>query len=124
MQRLKSFRIFFSLAALLFVAKPFFGFGMFNQQLKLCIPHTILVKSFTKRKPEGLEDAKANIESIHRLLINPLAVLFSAISPLLLSLFPVVFKNGLNISAKVLSDIRYSLLPLQPAYLLLGNLII
>jgi hypothetical protein len=124
MSRLKAFQIFFSLAALLFVAKPFFGFGAFNQQSKPRISHTVLVKSFTKRKPESLEDANANVESIHRLLIVPLTVLFSSISVLLLALFPKAFDLAAKITSKILSDIRFALLPPEPAYLLSGKLII
>ena len=124
MSRLKAFQVFFSLAALLFVAKPFFGFGAFNQQSRLHISHTILVKSFTKRKPESLEDANANVESIHRLLTDPLAVLLSAISVLLLALFPKILDFTARITGKILSDIRFALLPPQPAYLLTGKLLI
>jgi hypothetical protein len=124
MSKLKAFQIFLSLAALIFVAKPFLGFGAFNQQSKPRISHTVLVKSFTKRKPESLEDANTNIESIHRLLIDPLAVLISSISVLLLALFPKIFNLAAKITDKVICDIRFALLPPEPAYLLSGQLII
>ena len=124
MSRLKAFQVFFSLAALLFIAKPFLGFGTFNQQVKPRISHTVLVKSFTKRKPESLEEANANVESIHRILIDPLSILFSAISVLLLLLFPKIFDPAAKITGKILSDIRFSILPPEPAYLLSGKLII
>ena len=124
MQRLTAFRLFFSLAALLFVAKPFFGFGAATQQLRPGQAHTILAKSFTKRKPEGLEEANANIESIHKLLINPFATIFSAISVLLLTLFPFLFRKDIKLTQRVLSDIRFALLPPIDACLLTGKLII
>jgi hypothetical protein len=118
MQRLKAFRIYISLAALLFVAKPFFGFGVFSGQFHPHQSHTILVKSFTKRKPESLRDADANVESIHKLLINPFAALLSTISILLVTLFPSVFKLGSKITYEFLSHIRFALLPQERAYLL------
>jgi hypothetical protein len=124
MSRLKAFRLFFTLAALLFVAKPFFGYGAFNQQSKPRISHSVLVKSFTKRKPENLEEADANAEYIHQLLINPLAELLSAISFLLLFLFPQVFRKILNITTRVLSDIHCALLPPEDPCVLVGQLII
>lgn len=74
--------------------------------------------------PESLEEADANAKQIHQLLADPVAILFPTISCLLFALFPVVFKNGLKITVKVLSDIRYTLLPPQHSYLLAGKLII
>jgi hypothetical protein len=122
MQRLKAFRLYISLAALLFVAKPFLGFGTFSRHFHPRQVHTILVKSFTKRKPESLQDADANVESIHKLLINPFAVLLSAISILLLTLFPSIFKKGNKITYEFLSQIRFALLPPERAFILAGKL--
>lgn len=124
MHRLTVFRLFFTLAALLFVAKPFFGYEVSSREFRPRQVHTILVKSFSKRKPESLEDANASAERLHQLLTNPLAVLLSAISLLLLSLFPAGFKNNFNITAKLVSDIRYAILPAEHTYLLAGKLII
>ncbi len=124
MHRLTAFRLFFTLAALLFVAKPFFGYGISSREFHPRQVHTILVKSFSKRKPESLDDANASAERLHQLLTNPLAVLLSAISLLLLSLFPTVFKSGFNITGKVIADIRYALLPAEHTYILAGKLII
>jgi hypothetical protein len=124
MQRIAVFKLLLTLVAMVFVAKPFFGFGAINQQLRPRQTHTILVKSFTKRKPESLEEADANVEFIHQLLISPLASILSAISILLLALFPSMFKNSTNVTRRVLSDIRFALLPREHTYLLAGKLII
>jgi hypothetical protein len=124
MQRITAFRLVFLLAALLFVAKPFFGFGVLGQQPRPHQQHTILAKSFTKRKPESLEEADANAEIIHQQLINPFATILSGISFLLLILFPVAFKSSHNITGKIIADIRYALLPTEHTYLLTGKLII
>jgi hypothetical protein len=124
MQRNIAFKFFFTLAALLFVAKPFFGFEVINHQLIPVHQHSILAKSFTKRVPESLAEADANAKQIHQLLADPSSILFPTIFCLLFTLFPTVFKNGLKITGKVLSDIRYTLLPPQSSYLLAGKLII
>ncbi|HTE01182.1 MAG TPA: hypothetical protein VK668_17975 [Mucilaginibacter sp.] len=124
MSRLTAFRLFLSLAALLFVAKPFIGFVAFNRQSQPRQVHSILVKSFSKRKPESLEEADANVEFIHKLLSNPFLVLQSAISFLLLTMFPAVFKSSIRITGETLSSLRYTLLPPEHAYLLTGKLII
>jgi hypothetical protein len=124
MHRLTALRLFFTLAALLFIAKPFFGYGISSREFHPRQVHTILVKSFSKRKPESLDDANASAEYLHKLLTNPLAVILSTISLLLLSLFPAIFKNNFNITGKVISDIRYALLPGEHTYLLAGKLII
>ncbi len=124
MQRIIQFKFIFTLAALLFVAKPFFGFEVINHQLKPVHQHSILVKSFTKRMPESIAEADANAKQIHELLANPFAILFPTICCLLLTLFPVAFKNSIKITGKVLSDILYTLLPPPHSYLLAGKLII
>lgn len=119
-----AFKYFFTLAALLFVAKPFFGFEVINHHLRVVHQHSILAKSFTKRMPESLADADANAKQIRQLLADPFAILFPTISCLLFILFPAAFKNGLKITGKVLSDILYTLLPPPRSCLLAGKLII
>ena len=117
-------QVLFSLAALLFVAKPFLGFVAFNQQAQPRISHTILVKSFTKRKPESLHEANAAAEAIHQRLSNPLLTLLSAISFLLAVLLPVLIERSIKLTGQLIADIRTALLPPGRAYLLAGKLII
>ncbi|MBV8390866.1 MAG: hypothetical protein JO080_13770, partial [Mucilaginibacter sp.] len=74
MKEVPAFKILFALAALLFIAKPFLGFEMANRHFKTDISHNILVKSFSKRKPESLEDADKNAKQIQHQLSNPLMV--------------------------------------------------
>jgi hypothetical protein len=119
-----AFKIFFAFAALLFIAKPFFGFEISNRHFKIHISHNILVKSFSKRKPESLEDADKNAKQIYQQLSNPLMILLSSMSLLLLSLLPSLFDRLRKITGRILSDIRLSLLPPENTYLLAGKLII
>lgn len=123
-QRLKAFRIFFSLTALLFIAKPFLGFGAFNQQTKPRISHTILVKSFTKRKPESLQDADTMAEAISQKISNPLLVVLSAISFLISFIVPLVSGAFSRITGKIIDDLHIRILPIEQSYLLTGKLTI
>jgi len=119
-----AFKIFFAFAALLFIAKPFFGFEIPNHHLKIHISHNILVKSFSKRKPENLEDADKSARQIQQQLLNPMMVLLSSMSLLLFSLLPALLDSLQKITGKVLANIRLSLLPPENTYLLAGKLII
>ena len=119
-----AFKIFFVFAALLFIAKPFFGFELSSHHFKTHISHNILVKSFSKRKPESLEDADKSAKQIHQQLSNPLMVLLSSMSILLLVVLPTLFDPLTKITGRILSDIRLSLLPPENTYLLAGKLII
>lgn len=124
MQRLRILHLLFSLAALLFVAKPFLGFVAFNRLSQPRISHTILVKSFTKRKPESLHDADAKAEAVHQQLSNPILVLLSAISLLLAVLLPAYIEGRIKLTGQFIADIRTALLPPERAYLLTGKLTI
>ncbi|MGN6640124.1 MAG: hypothetical protein ACTHJ8_14540 [Mucilaginibacter sp.] len=109
---------------MLFVAKPFFGFSAFNQQTKPRISHTILVKSFTKRKPESLQDADASAEAVSQKVANPLLVVLSAISLLISITLPLIFGVFTKITGKIIADIHFRILPPGQAYLLTGKLTI
>ena len=124
MHKLKAFRLFFSLAALLFLAKPFVGFGIIYRQAKTIKTHTILVKSFTKRKPEGIEEADDNIRAVHQLLTNPPLFLQSAIAIVLLIFLPLTLKFYGSVINWLLYKNRHGLLPPEHTYLLTGQLII
>jgi hypothetical protein len=124
MKGLSAFKIFFAFAALLFIAKPFFGFEISNHHFRIHISHNILVKSFSKRKPESLEDADKKAAQIYNQLANPLMILLSSISLFLLMLLPALFDPLRKITSRILSDIRLSLLPPENTYLLAGKLII
>ena len=119
-----AFKIFFAFAALLFIAKPFFGFEVANHHYKIHISHNILVKSFSKRKPESLQDADKSAELIYQQLSNPLMALIPSISVLLLSLLPALLSDLRKITGGIISGIRLSLLPPENTYLLAGKLII
>jgi hypothetical protein len=113
-------KIIFSLAVLLFVAKPFIGFSIIGSGHPPKEIHSILVKCFSKRKPEDLKDAELRAAAIQHQLTNPPAVLGIAI--FLVLLFPFAFKNRDGITRQFLDDIGYRLQPGEQLYLLTGKL--
>lgn len=123
MQKLKYFRLLFSLAALLFVAKPFIGFAI-NLQINKVGIHTILTKSFIKRKPESIEEADENIKAIHHLLTEPKLCLLSTFS--IMSKFPVSIPEKQNrvVINCCLYECSNRLVPPEKTYLLIGKLLI
>jgi len=118
------FHFVFAFAALLFIAKPFLGYSAFNNKTKPRISHSILVKSFTKRKPDDLQDARAKAQAIRQLISDPPLRLVSAIAILMALLLPFAIESITKITHRVITDIRDSLSEPVPAWLLAGKLTI
>ena len=95
MQGLKTVYILFFLAAIIFVSKPFLGFAISNNSGNLKSNHSILVKIFSKRKPENHEDAEERSLAISKLLNNPPQNVALLITALIAILLPVrlLFNN-------------------------------
>jgi hypothetical protein len=121
MKPINTVKIFFYLAVLLFVAKPFMGFSI-NAAQQLKEPNNILVKIFSQRKPEDLEDARITAAGIHHNLTNP--PIFLTIMALLGFLFPAVYKKLLAINSSYLNTINVGLVPVHQPYFLSGKLTI
>jgi len=113
----KSAKIFFIVAVLLFVAKPFLGFGMFSST-RPPAEDNIFVKVFSKRKVENEEDGKSNLSAIQKKLAEPIGEFLIHFSFLLAVLFPVVFETGAKISTGFLRNIRLGQHPRGHIYLL------
>jgi hypothetical protein len=113
----KSAKIFFIVAVLLFVAKPFLGFSMFSST-RPPAEDNIFVKVFSKRKVENEEDSKYNISAIQKELAEPVGEFFVRFSFLLGMLFPLIFEAGVNISTGFLRNIRLGQHPRGDIYLL------
>ena len=124
MQKVKIFKVIFTFAAILFLAKPFLGFKAFGQITKPHISHSVLVKSFTKRKPENLQEAHASAQQLHQRIANPpLMLLAGLILPLSL-LLSFLLDEGVKLTESTISILRYSTISPQPAYLRSGKLTI
>ena len=70
MHYIKSAKICFFFAVLVFLAKPFLGFGVVNS-LHPPAADNILVKIFSKRKLEYDEKSNNNIYSVQKKLADP-----------------------------------------------------
>jgi hypothetical protein len=123
MRKLTSAKIFFGLAVLLFVAKPFLGFTMFSRLHPPAI-ESIFVKAFTKRKLEDSENNKFSAAAIQKKLADPVKQYILRFSFLLSIVFPVIFLAGLNINNRFLRRLQLNVSATQPAWLLNGKLII
>ncbi len=89
MFKLKSVYSLFILAALFFVAKPFIGFKLKQSLFASSKNTSLLVKVFTKRKPEYFEEANASKATVSAQLNNPPAELLVTLLSLLSILFPL-----------------------------------
>ena len=108
----------------MFIAKPFIGFGLGEFENHGIESHSILAKSFAKRKPEDLEDAKIKAAEIKQKLSNPPETIFLTIAAILGLFFPIVFKRSPLAVQSFLDDIKASLQPAEHQYLLTGKLTI
>jgi hypothetical protein len=115
---------FLFLAVFMLAAKPFIGFDLIKQIARGNNSSSVIVKSFTKRKQEYIEDSNFDISTIHKRLANPLLALTVLFSALLNTFFPSILRKTRQVTAGFLSDIHLSLFPPLQRYLLSGKLII
>jgi len=119
MLKLKFTYSLFILAAIFFIAKPFVGFKLHQVLSNSNKAHSVCVKSFTKRKPEYLDEASIKKTAVSLQLTNPPTQLLYNILELLGLLFlPVVF---LTLGRNPLENSFYKS---RFIYLLTGELII
>jgi hypothetical protein len=118
--KLKTAKWLFAIAVLLFVAKPFIGFAL--NPSNPFIQESILVKSFTKRKHDYVENSAQDAKTIQKRLADPVNQLFLLFSFLFIS--AIIFDGAFNITARFLQKIRRNLISSPEAWLLDGQLII
>lgn len=123
MLHLKTAKIYLCFAVLLFVAKPFLGFGIFSRMHPPAIEN-IFVKSFTKRKAEFSENSNYSTSAIQKKLAGPDLPFMLRFSFFLSIIFPVLFALNTKISNSFLNQLQLSLYPERHTYLLSGKLII
>jgi len=123
MYKLKSAKIFFVLAVLMFVAKPFLGFSLFSRSHPPAVKN-IFVKAFTKRQFEDPENSNLKVEAIQKKLAGPVQQFVLRFSFLLSMIFPTAFNIADNISKRFLRKIKLSLYPAEHSYLINCKLII
>lgn len=118
------FKFFLFAAVFMFAAKPFVGFSFFNRIQPSWNDTTILVKAFTKRKQEYVEDSEFDIISIQQHLANPVTQVFLLFSFFLKRFFSTVSCSVKTVTNHMLTAIQLGLFPPQHRYLLGGKLII
>jgi hypothetical protein len=123
MHKLTSAKIFFCLAVLLFVAKPFLGFTMFSRVHPPAVDN-IFVKAFTKRKLEDPENSNFSSGAIQKKLAEPAHAFVLRFSFLLCIIFPLALTAGADITNLFLRRIKLSLYPRGHTYLVYSKLII
>jgi len=120
--KFKIARWLFAIGVLFFVAKPFIGFAF--HPANPAAQESILVKSFTKRKLDYVDNSNYDVKTIQKQLANPVNGSFLLFSCLLSILFPFIFKAGFNITGHLNQRIRTGRFPSGGAWLLDGQLII
>jgi NADH:ubiquinone oxidoreductase subunit 6 (subunit J) len=118
MRRLAAIKLIISIAALVFVAKPFLGFHAFSKNFNPAFSHTILLKSFTKRKVETLQEFNEKAEAISKFLATPFLL------PSILFLLSLLLTAIPGHCIALLRDLRTKRFPFARLYLDSGKLII
>ena|ERR1700733_8482517 len=120
--KLKTAKWLFAVGVLLFVAKPFIGFAL--DASSPVSEASILIKAFTKRKHEYVENSRFDAKTIQKQLADPVNQLFLLFSALLTIIFPLIFAAGFNITNRFVQKIKRGLHPFPDTWLLDGQLII
>jgi hypothetical protein len=122
MRALKIYYFLF-LAVFMLAVKPFVGFSVLKH-IRISKTPGIVVKAFTKRKQEYVEDSDFDVSTIQKRLADPILTLTVLFSVLLNTLFPFLFRKVKQVTAGLLNAINLSLFPPLHRYLLSGKLII
>ena len=111
----------FTIAVVLFVARPFLGYTINFSNPVAAV--TILVKSFTKRKLEFVENSKYDIKTVQKKLAEPVNALFLLFSCFLSIIYPLI-EEALSVTGNFIRRLKLSLFPAPDTWLLNGQLII
>lgn len=111
--------LFFALA--MFTAKPFIGFSVYHLLVN-DTESSILVKSFTKRKQEFVEDSDFDMLAVQQRLARPLLFTSFVFFSLLNKFFKLVLNQGKIITGKAVADLQLRVFPPGHLYLLTGKL--
>jgi hypothetical protein len=121
MAKRKIAQILFFMGALSFVARPFAGFVIFSSHRHI-IEESILIKIFSKRKPELSEDSNAGYSAIEKKLANPVQDILPRFGNFTDTSFLAQNGSDARLNACFLQIMQ---LPLaRPGWLLYGQIII
>jgi hypothetical protein len=120
--KLKTAKWLFAIGVLFFVAKPFVGFAIDASNPVSEV--SILVKAFTKRKHEYVENSSLDAKTIQKKLADPVNQLFLLFSCFLAIVSALIFDTVFNVTAAFLQKTKRNLSSSPDAWLLDGQLII
>ena len=120
--KLRTARWLFAIGVLFFVAKPFIGYSI--GPLNSLPEGSILVKSFTKRKHDYVENSAQDAKNIQKRLADPVNQLFLLFSGFLGIIAALTFDTVSSIITAFLQKIKRNLFSSPEAWLLDGQLII
>ncbi|MFD1256613.1 hypothetical protein ACFQ3S_07375 [Mucilaginibacter terrae] len=109
---------------MLFLAKPFLGFSVYEQLQEKAPENTLLVKVFAKRKPEFMEEAITKSIVFRAMLKENADKFILTIGALLLKLFPLLCIYNNNTFGQYNGRKKQDLTSTDPIYLLTCRLTI
>ena len=121
MARLKIAKLLFFVAALSFVARPFFGYALFSTHHNPD-EECILVKIFSKRKPELSEESNSGLSAIEKKLANANLDIPPCFDSFLDVLFPTFFAAGAKTNTFRPTTKQFP--PKRPVWLLCSKIVI
>ena len=124
MHQLKTYKLILSIAALLFLAKPFLGFSVYEQLQEKGQENTLLVKVFAKRKPEFMEEVITRSVVFQALLKEKADQFIFTFGALLLCLFPLLSLFGDKLFSRYNNRKIQDITSIDPIYLLTCRLTI
>jgi hypothetical protein len=122
--QLQTYKLILAIAAILFIAKPFVGFGVYSALHENPHETNLLVKVFAKRKPEFMEEVVAKSVVFQTLLrdkAREFAFTINALLACIYSLFAILSISTVN---RFLQSQQYSRAPAEPIYQLTRQLTI
>lgn len=122
MHKVPTYKFILSIAALLFLAKPFLGFSIYERLQDKAQENTLLVKVFAKRKPEFMEEATTRSIAFQMLLKKKASEFIFTFAAVLLSLFPLLTEHA--ITGRYFGRKKEDNSSIDPIYLLTGRLTI
>jgi len=122
MRRLK-FNILLLFALISIIVKSFVGFGVYAH-IRRCNKPTILVKVFSKRKQEFVDDSDYDIVAVQKRLHDPTIPSLVLFSFLLTGLLSALKFFEQTVTTGVLATIRLNLSPQPRRYLVTRKFII
>lgn len=124
MNQLQTFKLILAIAAILFIAKPFVGFGVYSTLHESPHETNVLVKVFAKRKPEFMEEVTAKSVTFQTLLRNKAEEFTFTINALFACFYSLFSILSINVVSRFLRHQQHTRTSITPIYLLTKRLTI